>query len=85
MTQNVDPPDRPQASSRFREAGVDPRMPFPKDTTMVKANGFRLTFESGMVLVGSAADLEERVDLSLAEAKSPKVTVDDPVKRLEGR
>jgi hypothetical protein len=63
--------DRPKFLERVREAGVDPDSTFPKDTSRVRVSGFKMTFDSGMVLVGSKDALENNVEM-------PKET-DDPV------
>lgn len=75
--------DRAPFLDRIRQAGIDPDVPFPKDVSLVKVSGFKMTFQSGMVLVGSRTDLEDRVDLP--EQNSDGVRVKDTVKVLSGR
>lgn len=77
--------DRPAFLDRVREAGLDPDKPFPKDTSLVRVSGFKMTFESGMVLVGSQDDLRERVDIRLDGAEAPGVDINDAIKKLRGR
>lgn len=77
--------DRPPFLDRVREAGLDPERPFPKDTSLVRVSGFRMTFESGMVLVGSQTDLRERVDIRPDDAAMPGVDINDTIKKLRGR
>jgi 37-kD nucleoid-associated bacterial protein len=77
--------DRPPFLDRVREAGLNPDQPFPKDTSLVRVAGFRMTFDSGMVLVGSQEDLRERVAIRPDDASVPGVEVNDTIKRLRGR
>jgi hypothetical protein len=65
--------------------GVDPMVAFEKDTSLVKVNGFKMTFESGMVLVGRRDDLNNRVKIRPEDAPQPGVDVNDALKRLQGR
>lgn len=58
---------------------------FQKDTSLIEVNGFKMTFESGMVLVGRSDDLSERVNIRPAEATQPGVEINDTLKRLNGR
>lgn len=81
----LDAPDRPVFLDRIREAGLDPDQPFAKDVSLVRVNGFRMTFESGMVLVGSQEDLRDRVDIRSEGASKPGVEVNDAIKKLRGR
>ena len=82
---NVEQSDHPALFERLRAAGLDPDVPFPKDTSMVSVKGFRMTFENGMVLVGSPTDLSERVHIRELEAPTPGVDINDAVKALRGR
>lgn len=82
---HVEPADRPAFLDRVREAGLDPDRPFPKDVGLVRVNGFRMTFESGMILIGSREDLRDRVDIRRDDAHTPGVEINDAVKRLRGR
>jgi hypothetical protein len=82
---NLEGADRPAFLDRVREAGLDPDRPFPKDTSLVRVSGFKMTFESGMVLVGSQGDLRERVNIRPDGARNPGVDIDDAVKTLRGR
>jgi 37-kD nucleoid-associated bacterial protein len=82
---NIDSNDRARYLDRVREAGVDPDAPFPKDNRLVKVNGFKMTFESGMVLVGSRHDLDERVTIRPQASNDRGVVVDDTIKTLGGR
>jgi hypothetical protein len=43
---------------------------------------FKLTFNSGMVLVGDVADLEQKVELPEGHASDQPVQVHDQVNRL---
>lgn len=82
---NLDVADRAPFSEVVRAAGMDPNIAFEKDTSLVKVNGFKMTFESGMVLVGKSNDLAERVDIRPPDATRPGVDINDAVKRLGGR
>ncbi|HVF74078.1 MAG TPA: nucleoid-associated protein [Acidimicrobiales bacterium] len=82
---HFDPVDRPTFLDRVREAGLDPDTPFAKDTSLVKVSGFRMTFRSGMVLVGSQDDLQQRVEIRPDDAPTPGVDVNDAIKKLRGR
>lgn len=82
---HIDPADRPALFDRLREAGVDPDSVFPKDISLVKVRGFRMTFDSGMVLVGSNDDLQARVHIREDAAAQPGVDINDTIKTLRGR
>lgn len=82
---NLDVADRTPFSTAIRAAEIDPNVAFEKDTSLVKVNGFKMTFESGMVLVGKTADLAERVSIRPAEAPRAGVEINDTLKRLGGR
>lgn len=82
---NLDIADRAHFSEAIRAADIDPNVAFEKDTSLVKVNGFKMTFESGMVLVGNRDDLAQRVSIRPPEATQPGVEVNDSLKRLGGR
>ncbi len=82
---HLDVEDRVPFTAAIRDAGINPTVAFQKDTSLVKIKGFRMVFESGMVLVGSSDDLEDRVTIRAADAARPGVDIDDAVKRLGGR
>ena len=82
---NIDSSDRPALFERLRAGGVDPDSPFPKDVSLVKVRGFKMTFDSGMVLVGSSSDLEERVRIRGENEAQPGVDINDAIKTLRGR
>jgi len=82
---NLEAVDRSPYAEALREAGVDPMVPFQKDTSLVKIEGFRMQFESGMVLVGKSDDLDQRVDIRPSSADTPGVDIKDTIKRLSGR
>jgi hypothetical protein len=77
--------DQPAFLDRVRGAGLHPDRPFPKDASLVRVSGFKMTFESGMVLVGSQDDLRERVEIRPDGAPMPGVEVNDTIKKLRGR
>jgi hypothetical protein len=79
----LDPLDRPPFLARVEKAGLQPDAAFPKDTSLVKIDRFKLTFESGMVLVGNVEDFKQKVDLPDGNgADSAAVQVRDSVSRL---
>jgi hypothetical protein len=82
---HLEPADRPAFLDRVREAGLDPDVPFGKDTGLVRISGFKMTFRSGMVLVGSQDDLRDRVDIRPDSAATPGVDINDAIKKLKGR
>ena len=82
---HLDAGDRPAFLDRVREAGLDPDQVFPKDTTLVRVAGFRMTFESGMVLVGRQEDLRDRVEIRPDDATVPGISINDTIKKLKGR
>jgi hypothetical protein len=82
---NLEPVDRPSYAEALRDAGVEPTVPFQKDTSLVKIDGFRMQFESGMVLVGKKDDLDDRVEIHPSSADTPGVEIKDTIKRLSGR
>lgn len=82
---NLDAADRAPFKEAIRSAGIDPNVAFEKDTSLVKVNGFKMTFDSGMVLVGRSEDLSNRVNIRSDEAAQPGVEVNDTLKRISGR
>lgn len=84
-TAHLDTTDRTAFLDRVRNAGLDPDTAFVKDTNLVKVSGFKMTFRSGMVLVGSEEDLRERVEIRPDDAATPGVDIKDAIKRLKGR
>ncbi len=83
---NLEPVDRANYLEALRSGGIDPTVPFQKDTTLVKVSGFRMRFDSGMILVGKKEDLEERVTIhSDSVTRSSHVEINDTIKQLSGR
>ncbi len=81
----LEPQDRPAFLARINEKGLDPQVAFTKDTSLVKTNGFRMTFSHGMVLIGSQQDLRERVELPAQGQVGKPVKLRDSVQLLRGR
>lgn len=77
--------DRTPFKQAVHDAGLGPAVAFEKYTSLVKINGFKMTFDSGMVLVGRSEDLTERVNIRPGEANRPGVEINDTLKRLSGR
>ena len=82
---NLDAADRAPFADAMRTADIDPNVAFEKDTSLVKVKGFRMVFDSGMVLVGNSEDLERRVTIRSEDAVQTGVEVNDSIKRLTGR
>ncbi len=81
-SQNLELEDRAPFLARVRAAGMDPDVPFEKDTTRVKMSRFRMSFESGMVLVGDQSALEEHVALPERQDSGEPVVLNDRVEDL---
>jgi hypothetical protein len=88
-TKYLDQPDQAQFLKRVEDAGIDPNKPFPKDTSRVKVSSFKMTFESGMVLVGDRESLDKRVDIpkgqgaaGAADGKPEPVKLHDTVESV---
>jgi hypothetical protein len=82
---HLDAEDRAPFTAAIRNAGLNPAVAFQKDTSLVKVKGFRMVFESGMVLVGGRDDLQDRVNIRPDGVAQPGVDINDAVKRLGGR
>jgi len=82
---HLDTEGRAPCVAAIRETGLNPTVAFQKDTSLVKVKGFRMVFESGMVLVGGRDDLQDRVNIRPDSAPDPGVDINDAVKRLGGR
>jgi hypothetical protein len=80
--QNLEHPHRAPFLARVAAAGIDANVAFPKDTSRVKVSRFRMTFESGMVLVGDREALDERVELPKEQNSGEPVIVKDAVANL---
>jgi hypothetical protein len=81
---HLDSADRPGFLDQVAQHGLAPGAAFEKDVSLVKVNGFKMTFENGMVLVGSATDLKDRVEIR-SDPGEPVVQIKDAVKQLQGR
>jgi 37-kD nucleoid-associated bacterial protein len=79
---HLDREDRPAFLERVRRAGIDPEVTFAKDTSRVKVSGFRMIFDSGMVLVGDMESLDQRVKLPEKQDGQEPVELNDTVQRL---
>jgi hypothetical protein len=77
---SIEAADRPGFLERIAQEGLDPGTAFQKDTALIKSSGFRMTFDSGMTLLGERAHLAERV-----QVEPDRVILSDTVKRLRGR
>ncbi len=81
---HLDAADRSDFLNQVQLHNLAPGAAFEKDISLVKVKGFRMTFENGMVLVGSADDLRDRVRIR-DENQEPGVNIRDPIKELKGR
>jgi 37-kD nucleoid-associated bacterial protein len=81
---NLDAADRSDFLNQIQLHNLAPGAAFEKDTSLVKVAGFKMTFENGMVLVGSTDDLKDRVHIR-GEHEEPGVNVRDRLKELRGR
>lgn len=78
--------DRGPFLARVEAAGLDPQATFPKDLTDTRVARFRMTFKSGMVLVGDQESLEKKVELPKeSESREPVKLKDDIESLLSGR
>jgi 37-kD nucleoid-associated bacterial protein len=82
---SLDIADRAPFAEAVRSTGLNPMVAFEKDTALVKVRGFKMTFDSGMVLVGRSDDLNQRVEIRPDDAQRPGVDINDAIKRLQGR
>lgn len=71
--------DREKFLERVEEAGIERNTTFTKDTSLVKVSSFKMTFESGMVLVGSKDALEEKVTIPEHPGPDSPVELNDSV------
>lgn len=78
--ENLDGQHRSAFLRTVEAAGLDPNVPFTKDTSLARVRGFKMVFESGMFLVGSLTDLDQRVNVTDDGAE-----ISDAPKRLLGR
>jgi 37-kD nucleoid-associated bacterial protein len=77
--------DRPAFLQRVVEQGLDPNAAFQKDTSLVKTAKFQVLFEHGMVLLAAREDMAaDRLEIADA-ANGASVTINDSIKRLDGR
>lgn len=85
--QSVEDADKPRLRQRLRDEGVEPRQGFPKDLVLIerKIQGFRITFDHGMTLLGSREDMEERLELEHSRDADPATVIKDELKSLRGR
>lgn len=80
--QNLEREDRGPFLEKLRKAGIDPDATFEKDTSRVKVARFRMTFKSGMVLVGDQDALDTRVTLPNDPDSDEPVVLRDRVDNL---
>lgn len=79
---HLQPVDRPAFLARVSDAGIDPNVSFAKDTSLVKIEKFRMSFQSGMVLVGSREALENNVELPADDDQDAGVKLNDSIRSL---
>lgn len=78
-SENLVAADREMFLQRVEEAGIERNASFTKDTSLVKVSSFKMTFESGMVLVGSKDALEEKVTIPENPGPESPVELNDSV------
>ncbi len=81
-SENLEPEDREPFLAKVRAAGMDPDVSFEKDTSRVKMSRFRMTFKSGMVLVGDQSALDQHVALPEQQDAGEPVILNDRVEDL---
>lgn len=80
---SLEPGDRASFLQKVQATGLDPNVAFHKDTSLVRVEkGFHMTFDSGMVLIGSVNDLDERVQV---ERAGQRTVINDAQRALRGR
>lgn len=79
---NLEPEDREPFLARLRAVGIDPDVAFEKDTSRVKMSRFRMTFHSGMVLVGNQNALDHHVVLPEQQDSGEPVILNDRIEDL---
>jgi hypothetical protein len=77
--ENLAPEHQEPFLKRLEDEGIDRTTTFEKNTSLVKVSQFRMTFESGMVLVGSKDDLERRVKIPEDPGPDHPVELSDSV------
>src|SRR6202035_1262620 len=77
----ADAHDRPALLARVAERGLDVGTAFQKDTSLIqrRIRGFRIVFDSGMVLVGREEDLKSRLDLRPNDGPNPGADISDTI------
>jgi hypothetical protein len=83
----ADAHDRPALLARVAERGLDLGVAFQKDVSLIerRIRGFRIVFDSGMVLVGNEQDLKSRLELRPNDGPNPGADISDTIKQLRGR
>jgi hypothetical protein len=82
---SIEPNDRPRFLERVAEHGLAPNQTFAKDASRAHADGFKIAFEHGMILVGSREDLSERIQIPEVAGVANGVVITDTLKRISGR
>jgi hypothetical protein len=81
-SQHLEKEDREPFLARVRAAGIDTDVAFEKDTSRVKVSRFRMSFRSGMVLVGDQDALDNHVTLPDKQEDGGPVILNDRVEDL---
>lgn len=84
-SKHIDAEDRPKFLERVSNTGLDPNVTFTKDTSLIRVSQFRMTFESGMVLVGDKDALTNNVKLPETNGTSSVVLEDSIDTLVTGR
>lgn len=86
--QHLDDADQPGFMDFVRDAGVEPTQTFQKDVSLVPMNKIQIVFESGILVVGTPADIDAHVQIRPETAAVPGAEINDPIdilKTLKGR
>jgi hypothetical protein len=83
----LDDIDQPALLERLVEKGLQPGDTFARDVAMIekRLKGFKIVFDSGIVVVGGPDDLRDRIALRDNTSARPGADITDTIRRLQGR
>ena len=79
---HLEPDHRSPFLKRVEAAGIDPKRAFAKDTSRIKLDEFRVTFSSGMLLVGPSKALSNNVVIPKRPGPTSPVELKDTVESV---
>lgn len=84
---SVESNDQPALLANVAARGLDLDSTFARDIGLIerRLRGFKLVFESGIVVVGGAEDLRDRIELRDNDSRNPGADINDTIRRLQGR